>query len=53
MTLSPRLSDELRALRPETYDLLQRANLTLHPAVTRVVLSGSRGLAGLLRRCSM
>lgn len=38
----PELRDEL----PETHRLLASANLTLHPAVSRVVLSGSRGPAG-------
>ncbi len=42
LQLARALCDEL----PETYRLLAAANLTLHPAVTRVVLSGSRGPAG-------
>jgi predicted nucleotidyltransferase len=38
------------ALRlPDTYALLQRANLIVHPNVARVVLHGSRGLAGNAR----
>ncbi len=31
---------------PATYDLLLTSNLTVHPAVSRIVLHGSRGLAG-------
>ena len=31
---------------PETHALLRNANLVLHPCVSRVVLHGSRGLAG-------
>jgi hypothetical protein len=31
---------------PDTFGLLNRANFTLHPAVNRVILHGSRGLAG-------
>lgn len=31
---------------PETHALLASSNLALHPAVTRVTLHGSRGLAG-------
>jgi len=31
---------------PTTHALLTASNLTLHPAVSRVVLHGSRGLAG-------
>jgi len=31
---------------PETYPLIMSANLTVHPAVSRVTLHGSRGLAG-------
>lgn len=36
----------LAARLPDTHALLLRANLTVHPAVSRVVLHGSRGLAG-------
>ncbi len=36
----------LAARLPETHAMLLRANLTVHPAVSRVVLHGSRGLAG-------
>lgn len=46
MPQSLTLARTLRAELPETYRLLASANLTLHPAVTRVVLSGSRGPAG-------
>jgi len=42
LAFSPILRDTL----PETHALLASANLTLHPAVTRVVLCGSRGPAG-------
>lgn len=31
---------------PETYALIRSANLTVHPAVSRITLHGSRGLAG-------
>ena len=31
---------------PETHALLMNSNLTVHPSVKRVVLHGSRGLAG-------
>lgn len=31
---------------PETYALLKSANLTVHPSVSRIILHGSRGLAG-------
>jgi hypothetical protein len=31
---------------PRTHELLRTARLTLHPAVERVVLSGSRGIGG-------
>jgi hypothetical protein len=37
---------ELARLLPETHAILQAAHLVLHPAVERVVLSGSRGLGG-------
>ena len=31
---------------PETYALITLSNLTVHPSVSRVILHGSRGLAG-------
>ncbi len=34
---------------PQTYQLLRRANLVVHPAVSHVILHGSRGLAGHAR----
>ncbi len=40
---------ELEEALPETYALLKTANLTIHPAVTRITLEGSRGLAGRYR----
>ncbi len=39
----------LAADLPETHALLRGANLTVHPAVSRVVLHGSRGPAGGFR----
>lgn len=36
----------LESLLPQTYGLLQTAPLVLHPAVERVILSGSRGIGG-------
>ncbi len=39
----------LAARLPDTHALLLGANLTLHPAVSRVVLHGSRGPAGGFR----
>ncbi len=40
---------ELAEVLPETYALLKAANLTVHPAVMRITLEGSRGLAGCYR----
>jgi hypothetical protein len=37
---------------PDTFALLQAANLVVHPIVTRIVLHGSRGLAGGARPAS-
>lgn len=34
------------SLLPATYHLLVSANLTVHPTVSRIILHGSRGLAG-------
>jgi hypothetical protein len=42
MNFSPVLAQQL----PVTYALLQTANLVVHPYVARIVLHGSRGLAG-------
>jgi predicted nucleotidyltransferase len=36
----------LEALLPQTYRLLYTARLVLHPAVERVILTGSRGIGG-------
>ncbi len=40
---------EVSSLLPATFALLQAANLTVHPSVSRVILHGSRGLAGNYR----
>ncbi|HTX79089.1 MAG TPA: nucleotidyltransferase domain-containing protein [Longilinea sp.] len=40
---------QLEARLPAAHTLLMSANLALHPAVTRVILHGSRGLAGNFR----
>jgi predicted nucleotidyltransferase len=40
---------ELARLLPETHALLQAAHLVVHPAVERVVLTGSRSVAGAPR----
>lgn len=42
MNFSPTFAQHL----PATYALLQTANLVVHPNITRIVLHGSRGLAG-------
>lgn len=42
MVFSPQFSQRL----PETYALVEAANLVVHPAVSRIVLHGSRGPAG-------
>lgn len=42
----------LAALLPATYALLRSANLTIHPSVARIILHGSRGLAGGFRPSS-
>jgi hypothetical protein len=40
---------ELAEVLPDTHALLKAANLIVHPAVTRITLEGSRGLAGRYR----
>ncbi len=42
LTFEPALAE----LLPETNALLSSANLTVHPSVSKIVLHGSRGLAG-------
>ena len=37
---------QLASTLPATYAQLMSANLTVHPAVARIILHGSRGLAG-------
>jgi hypothetical protein len=44
--IAAELADELLRKLPETCELLRGSNLTIHPAVARVVLTGSRGLKG-------
>lgn len=46
MSITVGYESELNSLIPNTVALLETSNLTLHPAVSRVVLHGSRGLAG-------
>lgn len=43
---------EFVSMLPATYALLKAANLTIHPSVSRIILHGSRGLAGNYRPCS-
>jgi hypothetical protein len=45
MTKITSFQPQLATLLPETYTLLGSSNLTVHPAVSRIVLHGSRGLA--------
>jgi hypothetical protein len=47
-----KLKPHLVATLPETSALISSGNLTVHPAVSRVTLHGSRGLAGGYRRDS-
>jgi hypothetical protein len=37
---------QLSELLPDTYALLRTANLVVHPLVSKIILHGSRGLAG-------
>jgi predicted nucleotidyltransferase len=46
MLIVTELSANLRQRLPETYPILAASNLSVHPVVRRVVLSGSRGLRG-------
>lgn len=40
------INNELKILLPEAYEILRSSQLTVHPFVYKVVLTGSRGLAG-------
>ncbi|HSL43895.1 MAG TPA: nucleotidyltransferase domain-containing protein [Anaerolineales bacterium] len=42
----------LASYLPATYELLMSSNLVIHPGVSRIVLHGSRGLAGGYRPTS-
>jgi hypothetical protein len=44
--IAAQLREECRRLLPDTYEVLRLSNLTVHDAVYRVVLSGSRGIKG-------
>lgn len=44
--IAAELGEECLRLVPDTYEVLQLSNLTVHDAVYRVVLSGSRGIKG-------
>jgi hypothetical protein len=44
--LIDRFASPLSELLPATYTLLRSANLIAHPLVSKIVLHGSRGLAG-------
>jgi len=44
--IATQLREECRRLLPDTYEVLRLSNLTVHDAVYRVVLSGSRGIKG-------
>lgn len=45
MTKVLEFEDRFASLLPETYELLIFSNLTVHPAVSRIILHGSRGPA--------
>jgi ATP-dependent protease ClpP protease subunit len=46
MNATLNFAPQFAQLLPATHALLQAANLLIHPAVSRIILHGSRGLAG-------
>lgn len=46
------IKENLKNLLPITYDILNKANLVVHPYVYKIVLSGSRGLSNYFREDS-
>lgn len=46
------INEEIRERLPRTYEILKESNLTVHPFVYKVILTGSRGLAGNYREDS-
>ncbi len=46
------INQEIRERLPRTYEILKESNLTVHPYVYKVILTGSRGLAGNYRKNS-
>lgn len=46
------IKENLKNLLPITYDILNEANLVVHPYVNKIVLSGSRGLSNCFREDS-
>ena len=46
------INENIRKLLPITYNILTEANLTVHPSVYKVILSGSRGIANCFRQNS-
>lgn len=44
-----KINEEIKNRLPKTYKILKNSNLTVHPYVYKVVLTGSRGLTGNYR----
>ncbi|EOC99677.1 hypothetical protein [Caldisalinibacter kiritimatiensis] len=44
-----KISEKIKNRLPKTYEILKDSNLTVHPYVYKVILTGSRGLAGNYR----
>ncbi|RKD32454.1 hypothetical protein [Thermohalobacter berrensis] len=44
-----KINEEIKDRLPKTYEILKNSNLTVHPYVYKVILTGSRGLRGNYR----
>jgi len=51
-SLQIKINHRVKEMLPETYKILESARLAVHPYVYKIVLSGSRGLAGDYREDS-
>lgn len=43
LTVIDNINEDIKNLLPTTYNILNESNLTVHPSVYKIILSGSRG----------
>lgn len=52
LTVIDTINEDIKNLLPTTYNILNESNLTVHPSVYKIILSGSRGLSNCFRENS-